>query len=637
GNPGGGGGVPGDRPPPPGGAPSPPIEVQAGEYVRELNREAVAEIVGMIGTFMTLFAGLALFIGGFIIANTFTMSVQQQVQELALLRTMGASPAQVFGSIMLRASAVGLLGSLIGVAAGAGLLALITSALEGMGMELGSSALIDPGTAVTALVAGVLVTVLAALLPARRAAAVPPLEAMRAEGTTAAKPLRKRAIIGGAITALAAICLVTAWAWPETEAAEPALLVGALLALVGALVLMSVIAGRVTAFLAAPFVALLRPMGRLARGNVQRNPRRTAATGGALMIGSALLGLVSVLITSIGASALASVDEEVHADLVMTVPGFVPQAPAGGLAAVSALPGVEQVHSAPGTFAALVGQDGEANPVMVLGLYSNELLRPQLEQGEFGPSGWLADGEVIINSHHYHFHEYGLAVGDTLTLRGPAGEQEVTLVGVFAEGVFNLPVMANQNTLATLAPAQLWMDGPLAIRVAPGFDVADVQAAAQEAVEPYFVFSIHTRQEFIDSFRAGIDQILTVFYALLGLSLLIAGIGVINTMAMSVMERTREIGLLRAVGLGRGQLRLTVTIESVLTALFGTLLGLGLGVGIALLFPRVLGELGLSAANVPWGNLGVMLIVAVVVGVLAAAWPARRAARLPVLDAISHA
>ena len=213
----------------------------------------------------------------------------------------------------------------------------------------------------------------------------------------------------------------------------------------------------------------------------------------------------------------------------------------------------------------------------------------------------------------------------------------MTLVGVFAEGVFNLPVMANQNTLATLAPAQLWMDGPLAIRVAPGFDVADVQAAAQEAVEPYFVFSIHTRQEFIDSFRAGIDQILTVFYALLGLSLLIAGIGVINTMAMSVMERTREIGLLRAVGLGRGQLRLTVTIESVLTALFGTLLGLGLGVGIALLFPRVLGELGLSAANVPWGNLGVMLIVAVVVGVLAAAWPARRAARLPVLDAISHA
>ncbi|MCL2594235.1 MAG: FtsX-like permease family protein [Promicromonosporaceae bacterium] len=617
----------------------PPAQVVTGEYLREINREAIGEQLGFITVFLMLFAGIAMFVGGFIIANTFAMSVQQRTREFALLRAIGAAPRQVFTSVLLQAGAVGVIGSGLGVALGFGLSALIRVGLAAMGMGLADNIPFTAETVITAMVVGTVVSVVAAAIPARRAALVPPIEAMRADGSAAGRSLIRRAVFGGLLTALGGAALVATVIWPHAEAANLTLTAGVLGTLIGALVLMPVLAGRVLRVLAVPAVALVRPMGRLARGNVTRNPRRTASTAGALMIGAALVATVSVMAASMNESLTGAVRQEAQADFIMQSPMFLGRMPEGAVAAVAALPEVERVAPV-GMTRAGVGHHSFDEPIgtMVAGVEAGLLGRflfPPMEQGVFGATGDLGPGEALVQN--TEFRNHGLALGDTLTVAGRKGEVEVTIVGVFGGAMFNLPLIVAQETLDAIAPTQDQMSDLALVAAVSGADLADLEDALNAAVEPFMVVTVMDRDAFIDFLAGQVQQVMTVLFALLALSIIIAVLGVVNTLALSVIERTKEIGLLRAVGLGRFQLSSTVVIESILTAVFGTLLGLAVGVAVAATLPAAMAGMGLTTLAIPFGGLAVILGLAVIVGLLAAVWPAIRAARLPVLDAISHA
>jgi putative ABC transport system permease protein len=392
------------------------------------------------------------------------------------------------------------------------------------------------------------------------------------------------------------------------------------------------LARTVVGTLAWPFVRLLRPVGRLARGNVVRNPRRTANTAGALMIGMALVGAVSVIATSSQASVAGVVESQLHTDLVLQ--SATRDLPKGAIADVDALP--EVGGSAAFAFAPLeVSGDGDDAGTQIVAGVRDDLFDRTIEATTIeGDLASLADGEAAVQKDPAE--DQGWAVGDTLRIAGAAGAREVTIGAVFTTNVIGAPVVVGTDVLDALVPPEQQQVDLLAVDAAPGVGADELKDAVTAAVAPYVIVSVLTQDEFVSSIADQVNQVLVILYALLGLSVVIAVLGIVNTLALSVIERTREIGLLRAVGLGRLQLAGTVTVESVLTAVFGTVVGLVVGVALASALPSVYADDGLSELVIPWGNLAGMLGLAVVVGVLAALWPATRAARMRVLDAVSY-
>lgn len=609
------------------------LEAVAGEQLRDENKADIAEMLGFVTTFLLVFAGIALFVGAFIISNTFAMSVRQRMREFALLRAVGASPGQVFTSILVQAAVVGLLGSAVGVIGGLGLVQGLKVGLESVGMDLTGEIPVDGATIGISLLVGTVVSVLAAAVPARRAALVPPVEAMRDDVTVPERSMRVRAVLGTVLTALGAAGVVTAVLRPEASAVGTVLGVGAGAVLLGVLMLAPSLARWVVGVLAWPFVRLLRPVGRLARGNVVRNPRRTANTAGALMVGMALVGGVSVIAVSTQESVAGVVESQLHGDLVLQ--SATREVPAGAVADVEALPEVGTAD--PFAFAPLaVGEQGGDDPgvVYVAGLAPDLFDRAIDVTTVDGDVSALGDGDAIVKESDAETH--GWEVGDTLAITGLTGVKDVRVGAVFSSNVVGAPVVVPTQVLDELVPAEQQSIDTVLVDAAPGVDVEALQDAVAAAVSPYVVVSVLTQDEFVSTLADQVNQVLVILYALLGLSVVIAVLGIVNTLALSVIERTREIGLLRAVGLGRLQLAGTVTVESVLTSVFGTVVGLGVGVALASALPTVYASDGLSELVIPWGSLLGMLALAVVVGILAALWPATRAARMKVLDAVSY-
>mgnify|MGYP006332054745 FL=1 len=611
---------------------NPAIEALTGDAVRTEAKEAIASVLGFVATFLLVFAAIALFVGAFIISNTFAMSVRQRMREFALLRAVGASPAQVFSSILIQAAVVGLIGSALGVLGGLGLVEVLRSVMAGMGMELSGEIPVDAPTIIISLVVGTVVSVVAAAIPARRAALVPPVEAMRDEVSATDASLKTRTIIGLAILAIGGAALAAALIEPEADSAESLLGVGAAGIAVAMLVLAPSLARLAIGVLAWPFVRTLSPMGKLARGNLVRHPRRTASTASALMIGMALVGAASVIAATTQASVATVVADEVEADLVLR--SATMQIPAGAVDDVAALDEVAVADAM--TFAPLTvtPQEGEAAPAaIVVGVPEGTFGRTMNVETVAGDLATLADGDVVVNEMTAGKDKY--EVGDVLTISGATGPVEFTVGAIISSQGMGGSFVVSDTMLDTLAPPQAQMIDTVFVQ-GSGDDLEALKAAVAEAVSPYIVVSVMTSEEFVSNLSAQIDQILVILYALLGLSIVIAVLGIVNTLALSVIERTREIGLLRAVGLGRLQLAGTVTIESVLTSVFGTVVGLAVGVGLAATQPRIFAEEGLSTLAIPWGSLLGMLALAIVVGVLAALWPGVRAARLRVLDAVSY-
>ncbi|WP_129336222.1 ABC transporter permease [Cellulomonas endophytica] len=608
-----------------------------GEQVRADATAAVREQLGFVSAFLLVFAAVALFVGAFLIANTFTMSVRQRLREFALLRAVGASPAQVFGSIVAQAAVVGLLGSALGVAGGIGLVAALRALLAGMGAQLAGRIPVDAATVGVSLAVGTLVSVAAAALPARRAALTPPVEAMREVLSVRERSLRPRTAAGALLGPLGAGAVALAAARPDEDAATALLATGAGLVLVAVLLLGPVVAPAAIRVLAAPAVALLRPVGRLARGNVTRNPRRTASTAGALTIGMALVGAASVLAASAQGSTTALVQREVTADFVLRAAPGTTVGPTLG-ERVAAVTGVASASGLPVTVVTATRTDpagGDRGAAAPLTGVDPELLGTGLRIQDGGTvAAALRDGDLAV--HAALAEDRGWAVGDTLVLAGAAGERTARIGALHTSDGIGRTLVLPAADLPALQPAAAVETSTLLVTTAEGADPERVRAGLVAAVRPYVVVSVLDGEEFVSSLADQVDRVLVILYALLGLSVVIAVLGIVNTLALSVIERTREIGLLRAVGLGRLQLAGTITVESVLTAVTGTLVGLAVGVGLASALPRVYADEGLSELVVPWSSLGAMVALAVVVGVLAAVWPAVRAARLPVLDAVGQ-
>lgn len=592
---------------------------------QELEDEAASQLktaLSFVNTFLLVFAFIALFVGTFIILNTFSMLVARRTRELALLRAIGASKRQITWSVVGEALILGIVGGVLGILVGAGVALGLRSLMGLFGAALPAGRLVvEPRTVVMGLVVGTVVTVAAAWFPARRASQVPPVAAMRDDVALPARSLRVRLWVGSALAALGAAGLLVAVLTPDLPRRLPTAGAAVLALLLGVIMLAPVFSRAIVGVVGAP-VARLGAVGRLAVRNAQRDRRRTAATATAILIGLALVTGIGTLGASTTASTDALVDDVITADFLVQPSSYVPFSPEVG-DAVEAVPGVafvSRVRQVPalidGERATVTGVDPETiSQVQTLGL----------EPGALVPGGTAVDSETAA--------AMGVTQGVEVTYTWPTRQTDELVVRQVYQGqeVFSGWVVANSELEAAGLPA---VDSLLYVRLDDGADVAAVRSAFDTIEAQYPTVRIQDQTEFKESITDQINQLLNLVYALLGLSIIIAVFGVVNTLALSIIERTREIGMLRAVGTLRGQVRSMVRWESVVISFFGALTGVVLGLVLGVSLQRLLQDQGITELAVPWGLIIGVLVATGVVAVLAAVWPARRAANLDVLDAI---
>ena len=617
----------------------PELEVRAGGDVAEEMSQQIREGLSFVSYFLVAFGLVGLLVGTFLIANTFSMIVAQRTREFALLRALGASRGQITRSVAFESALVGVIGSALGVAGGVGLVALIRVAMARYGMPLP-----DAGTGlsvravVVPIVVGTLVTVLSALAPARKAGQVKPVEAMRSSEAATPQPLRWRTVAGLVLVATGVAAAVYAMGWDDGPTGRRAALVGA-----------AALAAITGLFLSGPSLSLpvVPPLGRvigapfgavgtLASTNTRRNPRRTATTAFALMLGIALVTVIGML----GASMKRSVDDvatsEVSADFVLSGPqnGVFPLPEdlperlqsvegAGETAAYTQAP-----ISVDGQFGYQLGGFGVTD---VLRGDPADLITLDMVAGSSS-----LDGNTIIAPEPLA-QEHGWRVGDTLTVAGPSGESvQATLGGLFApSNILQSFVVSDEAAAATGArgTGHILMIG---VNNDGTVDEDQLRANLEELVRHDIVVQVRSTQDMAGEVSAMIDQMLFILYALLSLAVVIAVLGIVNTLTLSVIERRQEIGMLRAVGTQRRQIRTMITLESVQMTVYGAILGVLLGLGLGWAFLTVLEAKGLTTIVVPWPLIGAVLAGSFVVGLLAAVWPAGRAAKTPPLDAIAE-
>ena len=595
------------------------------ELTAELEDVIESDFLGWFETFLLVFAGISLVVATFSIYNTFSILVAQRTRESALLRALGASRGQVLRSVAAEALAVGLLASVGGLVAGLGLALGLLALMEAVGFTLPASSLvIGGGTVVTAVAVGVVVTLAASLAPAVRAARTAPLAAIRAVSVDASASSWLRAVVGALVTA-AGVTVVVAGAL-DGEVSRAGL--GALVTLVGVVMLGPVVARPAAGLLGAPQAARRGLSGTLARRNAMRNPRRTASTALALLIGVTVVSLMTVVAASIKQSVSDTVDEQFAGDLVIMSDSFG----LGGLStelapAVAELPEVAAV-SPVGNAPVRLGDD-EA----IATTYDPATLGEVMDMGSVdGSTDDLGTGEIAVSEEYAADH--GLALGDLLPVTYPDGATAETAVGA---------VYSNEDMLGeVLLPQDAFrphtaQDADLAVMIvlADGVAVDEGEIAVQAVADRFASPDVQTADEYTESVAGDVDQVLNVVYVLLVLAIVIALMGIANTLSLSIHERTRELGLLRAVGQTQGQLRSMVRGEAVTVALFGTAGGVGLGLFLGWAMVEALADEGFTAFAVPVPSLAIVLVVGALAGVLAAVRPARRAARLDVLDAIA--
>ncbi|HLT69420.1 MAG TPA: FtsX-like permease family protein [Acidimicrobiales bacterium] len=601
------------------------VETLTGAELTEEEETALQEdFLGFLRIFMLVFAGIALVVATFSIYNTFSILVTQRTRESALLRAVGASRGQVLRSVALEALVVGLVASAGGIALGIGLAAGLLSVMEGMNMAVpGTPLVIGTGTIVTAAAVGVLVTLLASVAPAVRASRVAPLAALRDVAVDRSATSRVRAA-GGALAGAAGAVLVVAGASGRDVGLAG---MGALVTLVGVVMLGPVLARPAAGVLGAPLAARSLS-GVLARRNAMRNPQRTTGTAAALMIGVAVVSLFTVVAASVKQSVEETVDAQFAGDLVVATDGWgVGGLPVEMADAIAELPEVDTVAAAANAPVRLDGEDDVAAAADIASL--TRLFDLEVTGGSLDAVG--DDGLAVSER---YAEDNGLALGDVL---------QVELADGSAHRVEVRAVYGNDDLLGgLLLPRRLYLDHApqpadltVMVRLADGVAEAEGEAAVQAVADRFGAPDVQTDEEYAEAVGAQVDQLLTVVYAMLALAILIALMGIANTLSLSVHERTRELGLLRAVGQTRRQLRAMVRGEAVTVSLFGTLCGLGLGLFLGWAMVEAMADEGFTSFAVPSGQLAVIVVLGAVVGVIAALRPARRAARLDVLEAIA--
>ncbi len=618
------------------------IQAELGdEFTVRTGVEQADEQSGEIATFTTIiryfllsFAGIALFVGAFVIFNTLSITVAQRTREFAIVRTLGASRRQVLRSVILEALVIGLGASIVGLFAGLGLAVGLNALFRALNLELPQTETVfATRTIIVSLLVGTLVTLAAGLFPAIRATRVPPISAVR-EGATLPRGrfARFTPYIAGAIVVLAVLALGYGTLVDDVGLGDRFVLLGlGVLALfVGVAMLSPRLVRPLARVVGIPARRFGGVAGDLAEGNAQRNPGRTAATAAALMIGLALVTFVSVLANGIRVTNSDAIERQIQSDLIVTSQDGYSEFPAAAGGAVADAEGVELVSNVRQEVAEIAGSGANLTG---LDENINEVYDLRWEEGSDEVATQLgADGAVIPNN---VAEDKDLAIGDTLTVRSTDDETKDFVVRGIYEGSPFYPL------LGTASVSQQAFDD-LYDRPRNRFTLANVagdEAAAranvESALETFPDTRIFTRPEWIEKEDDEIQQFLLLLYVLLALSVIISLFGMVNTLALSVFERTRELGMLRAVGMTRRQTRRMIRHESVITALIGAALGLPLGIFLAALVTNALGQYDLRFA-LPAGQLAVLAIVAVIAGILAAITPARRAAKLDPLRALQY-
>ncbi|MEU7768540.1 FtsX-like permease family protein [Nocardia sp. NPDC049190] len=604
----------------------PNYKVQNGDQVRADLKKEISNALNFINYFLLAFGAIALIVGTFIIYNTFSMIVAQRLRELALLRAVGASRRQVGRSVVAEAFVIGLIGSVIGLAGGVGLafgLSAVLNAFD-LGLPTGSMTVL-PRTILVGLLVGLAVTMVSAYAPARRASRIPPVQAMREEFASAGESLRRRTVIG-AVLAVLGVGLVVVGAKSAGGTAAITVGVGALALIFAVLLAGPALSRQVVAWLGV-LVRPFGPIGRMARNNAVRNPRRTAATAFALTLGLMLVSAIGMLGASAKASVGVLVDKGVRADYVLAGPQLL-GVPFGAADAVrTSVPGVADVI---GIRAASVkiGDD------QVLAGSADGPLDGVLNYDIVRGSNTLGDRDVHVSD--AEAADRGWHVGDQVAVTSFDGKKiPLTVTGVYKKTPLLGSLVISRSVYEDVVPLNFRTDYLVLITAKPGANIPQMRTDLEKATEQFVVVQVQDREQFKGAQGRQINTLLAILYGLLALAVVIAILGIVNTLALSVVERRREIGMLRAVGMRRAQVRRSIYLESMLIAVFGALVGTGLGLGLGVGFLRTLRDLGLDQIAIPWSQLVLVLIGSAVVGVLAALWPAVRAARTPPLAAIA--
>ncbi|HEY0642218.1 MAG TPA: ABC transporter permease [Nocardioides sp.] len=598
-----------------------------GDKVVKETQEQIGQFLDVISIFLTTFAVIAIVVGAFIIFNTFSILVSQRVRESALLRALGASKKQVTRSVLVEAFIMALVGATLGLLLGLGLSRLLAGLFRSFGLDIAGDVLtLTPFTIVAGYVVGVVVTMVAAFVPARRAAKVPPVAAMRDDLVVQERGMGRRLVLGTIAmvigTGLVAVGLAGA---PGTDAIWIG--AGAVIWVVTTAVLAPVLGHPVLVACRAVFGRLFGTPGRLAGENALRNPRRTGATASALMIGLAVVSAVGVLASSLSATNDALVDDEFRSDFLVQMPTFQ-GFPAQYGDRMADVPGVDLVSRQQGTPVS-VDVDGKPDQTFAIGVDQGffEIYDLKMVEGQDAISGH----QVLLSQSRADDLKAG--PGDTVDVEFPGGKTiPLEVTGVFED----TPITGGLTfPLSVLRDAGIKRsDSTLSITVDDGADRRAVKVDLEDVIKDLPILTVQDKEEFKDLISGQVNQLLYVIYGLLALAVVIAVIGIVNTLGLSVIERTREIGLLRAVGLSRSRLRRMITLESVAIALLGAVLGMVLGLVIGVVLRQSLKD-DLTELELPLTGLAVFLVIAVIFGVLAAIVPAIRASRMKVLDAIA--
>ncbi len=581
------------------------------------------------------FAGIALFVGAFVIANTLSITIAQRMREFATLRTLGASRRQVMWSVIIEAFVIGLLGSVVGLFLGLGLAKLLNQLFVTFGIDLPQGQTVfATRTVIVSLIVGTVVTLVASIRPARRATRVPPIAAVR-EGSVL--PVSRFAKYGP-VTALgilaAAIALVALGTLGSGIATGPRLLmlgVGVLLLFFGVSMNAARVVRPLAAVLGAPARSLGGAAGVLARDNATRNPARTASMASALMIGLALVTFVAIFSAGTFKSFEDAVDSLFIADYAITSTNtFTPIDVAAGKSLVGK-PGVSDVTPIRAGSGHFLGSDHD-----LTGVEPNIATGVSIDWTAGGPSvpGKLGTDGFFTNSDYAKAHD--LHVGSTMGLEFPSGKRvDVRLLGIYEEPNGGSP-FGDATISTTLFDRYIPRPRDLMVLVNTPDGVSDANTATlEDDVAGFADAKVQTRDEFKANFIKPIKKVINLLYALLALSVIVSLVGIINTLVLTIFERTRELGMLRAVGMTRRQVRMMIRYESIVTSLMGATLGMIVGVFLAALVTQALSGQGVVFA-VPWIQLVYFIIAAILVGILAAVIPARRAARLNVLQALQY-
>ncbi|HLM63693.1 MAG TPA: FtsX-like permease family protein [Acidimicrobiales bacterium] len=602
------------------------VETLTGAELTREQRDAIeSDFLGFLENFLLVFAGIALVVATFSIYNTFSILVAQRTRESALLRALGASRRQVVTSVVVEALLVGVIASALGIAAGVGL-AVGLLALAEASFGLMSTPLVVGATPIVAgLAVGVIVTLVASIAPAVKASRVAPLAALRDVAIDTSGSSRIRAGFGALATLGGGTLTIVGTAGDGSIALAG---IGALVTLVGVVLLGPVVARPAAAVLGSPLTARRRMAGKLARQNAMRNPRRTAGTASALMVGVAVVTLFTVVGASIKQSIDDTVSEQFAGDLVMVTTDFSGSGMSPELAnTIGELPEVDTAVGIANAPVRVGDTDYAASAVDPRQL--GALLDLGTTAGSFDDIG--ADQIALQDD---WAADRGYTVGEPVPVTFADGVTEQLVLGVTYD--------SEQLMGDVIVPRAAWAphagqptDMVVAIALADGVSTADGEAAIQPIADRFGGPDVQDRGEYVDSVAGQVDQLLIIVYVLLLLAIVIALMGIANTLSLSIHERTRELGLLRAVGQSRRQVRAMVRGEAAVVSLFGTVGGVALGSFLGWALVMALADEDLGAFALPVGQLGVVLALGALVGVVAALRPARRASRLDVLQAIA--